>query len=89
MDASIFDTFAQEAEWLGYGYLGARLRLTDEQRAKADAIVLAHFATRSDAGTKAGEDALFEWSNSRLGRWFGESFEGGYRSGRYLEYLPL
>ena len=89
MNDSIFDTMTDNIDFAGYGYLGGRLRLTSEQRAEADAVVLAHFADRSDTGTPAGEDALFEWANSRLGRWFAESFDGGHRSGRAADYLPL
>ena len=89
MNDSIFDTMTDNIDFAGYGYLGGRLRLTPEQRAGADEMVLAQYALRADAGTPAGEATLFEWANSRLGRWFAESWVDGGFHGPSKRYLSI
>jgi hypothetical protein len=79
-------------EWEGFGYLGGRRNALSnedpespaqpERVAEADAKALAE-ANR--LGMTA-ED-LFEWANSKAGRWYGDCMFGG--AGRHAErYLP-
>lgn len=63
--------------WLGFGYLGERRSALDDSDpecparpqavADADAWILAR--ANRDGWTY---DELFEWANSKYGRWFGE-----------------
>lgn len=72
---AVFDQFENRDEYLGFGYLGAR-RMTEpgtEELATVDAAVLDRAA---DLGLT--EDQLFDWANSRMGRWFGDIAFGSY-----------
>ena len=54
-------------EWLGWGYLGGREHLSEDDRNRADMIVVAYANNhRWDA------NRLFVWLNSRPGRWFAD-----------------
>lgn len=72
-----FDRFTRNDEWAGWGYLGERAHALEAGEsalvAQADAAVVAIFA---EAGL--GEDAMFEWANSKAGRWFGDTAFGGF-----------
>ncbi len=61
-------------EWEGFGYLGERRNQAAEGRStvEADEMVL---ADANKAGMTA--EALFEWANSRSGRYFGDCMFGG------------
>lgn len=62
-------------EWLGFGYLGERRSALGEEIdvSLGDYVVIGH---ANENGWS--EDDLFEWLNSKLGRWFGEQ---AFRSG--------
>ena len=67
------DNMTDDERWLGFGYLGERERCEDAELVTAvDALVIG-YATRNGWNT----DDLFEWANSKLGRWFGDSMFGG------------
>jgi hypothetical protein len=79
-------------EWEGFGYLGGRRNALSnedpespaqpERVAEADAKALAE-ANR--LGMTA--EQLFEWANSKMGRWYGDSMFGA--NGQHAErYLP-
>jgi hypothetical protein len=63
----IFLVLADDARFLGFGYIGGRDDLTAETRADADSVVLAH----AEAAGWTVED-LFAWANSKAGRWFAD-----------------
>lgn len=69
-------------EWEGFGYLGERRNQVAEGRSveEADAKVL---ADANALGLTEGQ--LFEWMNSKLGRWFGDCMFGnqGQHADRY------
>ena len=80
-------------EWLGFGYLGTRRDAadnTDPEVPATDPIVIA------EADMKALDDAnahgltadqLFDWANSKYGRWYGDCMF--HNDGRHAEqYLP-
>lgn len=98
--SNIFQTFETNDEWLGFGYIGGRINALDgsdpespsipETVAQVDALVLAQAATLGWTDAQ-----LFEWANSRLGRWFADAMFGGgemadswTRWGRDLVRLP-
>lgn len=81
MDATIFDRMADHPDFGGYGYIGGRLEMSDEKRAAADAMVLAEASGYSEA-------ALFEWANSRPGRWYAEAWASDNRYGHAEKALP-
>jgi len=63
-------------EWLGWGYLGERqtycVTSTGRRRvATADRALLAH--ANDNLWTA---ETLFDWLNSKLGRWYGDSVFG-------------
>lgn len=60
-----FDQLAQHPEYRGYGYIGERDHLTDFERSVADEAVNRLFRD-------ARPEFLFEWANSKNGRWFAE-----------------
>lgn len=69
--------------WHGFGYLGERSYQDDAEKvAVADAKAL-------DAANRLGltYEQLFDWANSKVGRWFGDCMFGS--NGRHAEkYLP-
>ena len=76
------DRMYRNDEWEGFGYLGERRHQTQEARDAADTKVLAE-ANR--LGLTA--DQLFEWANSRPGRWYGDCMFGA--NGQHADdYLP-
>jgi hypothetical protein len=76
-----FDLMERDSEWLGYGYLGARRNELDssdpehtprpEFVAEVDRRVLEH--ARRGGWTQR---ELFDWANSKLGRWLGDATFG-------------
>lgn len=77
------DLMERNDEWAGFGYLGERrnARLNGKSIVDADAKVL-------EAANAQGltADALFEWANSKTGRWYGDCMFGGFpqQGGQYL-----
>lgn len=69
--------------WHGFGYLGERSYQDDAEKvAAADAKAL-------DAANRLGltYEQLFDWANSKVGRWFGDCMFGS--NGRHAEkYVP-
>ena len=81
-----FDAMYRNDEWLGFGYLGER-RNQDDARTVQTADTLA-----IDAATAAGltDAELFDWANSKNGRWYGDCMFGnnGKHADRYLPGKP-
>lgn len=79
-----FDKMQSNDEWEGFGYLGERRNQKAEGRSTeaADAKALA------EADRLGLTDAeLFEWANSKKGRWYGDCVFGS--NGSHAEkYLP-
>lgn len=83
--ANPFDTFAQRDDFLGFGYIGGRRNAIEatetgewpisvlEDVAAADALII---ATAEKAGWS--EARLFDWANSKDGRWFADCAFGGW-----------
>lgn len=67
-NGAIFEEFAKRPEFTGFGYIGGRGHLSEDDRAKADRAVL-------EAALRLGvdEERLFAWANSKGGRWFAEA----------------
>ena len=66
----LFDRFANDDRFLGFGYIGERRNFLDadaERVAEADETILEHVR---DMGWTA--DELFAWGNSKDGRWFSD-----------------
>lgn len=63
------DNMTTNEEWGGFGYIGERevQKRSGEDIAQADAMLL-------DAAIRQGmtEDQLFNWANSKNGRWYGD-----------------
>ena len=82
----LFDTWQNDDRWLGFGYIGARRNYllgddTDPEIPTPDPQLVADadtaiLARARELGWTA--DDLFEWANSKLGRWFGDYAFGGY-----------
>lgn len=70
-------------DWAGHGYLFERSYQDDAEKvAAADAWAL---AAANEAGMTF--EQMFEWANSKPGRWFGDCVFGG--NGHHAEkYLP-
>lgn len=65
-----FDRMAERPDWLGFGYLG--------ERNTADAEVVASVDRQVLSWTREWTyEELFDWANSKLGRWFGEELLHG------------
>lgn len=88
------NAMTERDEWLGRGYLGERRNIlghVERGIARADLAVLV-----AEADMRAVEDAtqndltldqLFDWANSKYGRWYGECMF--HNDGRHAEkYLP-
>lgn len=80
------DQMTTREDWLGFGYLGERNNQVDPQSANlvnaADAMLLDH---ANSLGLT--EEELFDWANSKNGRWYGDCWFGC--NGRFAEkYLP-
>ena len=86
-----FDDMAQDDRFAGFGYIGARQNLRDaiatgecgpdmlDALAEADSMVL-------DTGVTG--EALFEWANSKTGRWFADCYFGSSDHRHADKYLP-
>jgi hypothetical protein len=70
--------------WEGFGYLGERRNAIEAGRSveEADAQALAEANVQG-----LTEQELFDWANSKNGRWYGDCMFGS--NGRHAErYLP-
>jgi hypothetical protein len=81
-----FDNMHQADEYLGFGYIGGRRnhlaegRTSEVAQADAKAIVAANKARLSYR-------ELFEWANSKNGRWYADCMFGNH--GQHADdYLP-
>jgi hypothetical protein len=75
------DKMYRNDEWLGFGYLGERRNHTDAEVEAADAKAL------EDANNNSlTAEELFDWANSKDGRWYGDCMFGnnGNHADRYL-----
>jgi len=69
---AIFDAMTDNPEWGGYGYLGER-RVGRTSAHTPEAIAAMDEATYQIAEAQGLTDAeLFEWANSRDGRWWAD-----------------
>jgi hypothetical protein len=74
--------------WLGFGYLGTRaIALSDSDPEVPAQPVLVEAADQRviDLANERGWDYedLFNWCNSKLGRWFGDAIFGARTSTRF------
>jgi hypothetical protein len=77
------DAMHEHEDWAGHGYLFERTYHDPEEVAAADYMILT-FA--NEIGMTDHE--LFEWANSKAGRWFGDVvFSGGNKYDAAM-YLP-
>lgn len=81
---AIFDQFEVREGFLGWGYIGERRHLSEANRAAADKLILDN-ANRYGATA----DQLFEWANSKEGRYYADSWADGNRHGHAVKFLPL
>jgi hypothetical protein len=64
------DRMANDDRWLGFGYLGERGHAANESPETA-ALVDAHVIEIAN-GLGMSYDDLFQWANSKDGRWYGD-----------------
>lgn len=78
------DKMLNDDRWLGFGYLGGR----EIARQKGDDITAADQAALETANALGFDyEQLFEWANSKPGRWFADDMLGC--DGRHADkYLP-
>lgn len=87
-----FDRMTANDEWLGFGYLGARRNTltSNDPEAPADpALVAAADAKALAEANRLGltHEQLFDWANSRVGRYYGDCMFGN--DGQHADdYLP-
>lgn len=75
--ATKFEAMADRIEFEGFGYIGERATAIEERGAAAvEAIDRQVLALAEKAGLD--DEQLFEWANSRLGRYFGGAVFSGY-----------
>lgn len=89
----VFDQMARDDRWLGHGYLGARrnARATSDLDAIVDpALIVEADDIAIEAANNQGMsyDTLFEWANSKVGRWFGDTIFGGGSREQIHQVLP-
>lgn len=87
------DRFETSDSWAGFGYLGTRQAHrvaiadgeipADNLLERADQMLLDH-ANRLELK----ELALFDWCNSKDGRWYGDTWFGGWNGDRAAGLLP-
>jgi hypothetical protein len=75
---NVFDQMMQNEAWEGFGYLGGRniaLTSTDPEAPALPAVVAVVDDYLITETTVRGwtEQELFDWANSRLGRWFADA----------------
>lgn len=80
---SEFNLMYLNEEWLGFGYLGERRNQTDDRLVRTADVKAIDEANR--LGLTHAE--LFDWANSKNGRWYGDCMFGN--NGRHADdYLP-
>lgn len=89
----VFEQMSRDDRWLGHGYLGARRNALDTS--DSDAIVAPAVVDEADrlAVERANAqdltyDAFFDWANSKVGRWFGDTMFGGGPRTHIEKVLP-
>jgi hypothetical protein len=79
-----FDKMTTKKEWLGSGYLGERATQREQGRDTSEADEKA-IAEANRLGLTDAE--LFDWANSKNGRWYGDCMFGNH--GQHAErYAP-
>lgn len=83
------ERMTRDDRWLGFGYLGERAnRLADtdpEAPAQPELVARMDLDVLEEANAEGlTYDELFEWANSKLGRWFADS----YGTRHAVNYLP-
>ena len=78
------DRMTGDDRWLGFGYLGERRNHLAEGR---DVSAADHRALNEANAKALTYNELFEWANSKNGRWYGDCMFGA--NGQHAEqYLP-
>jgi hypothetical protein len=85
LTTAVFDEMSRDDRWLGFGYLGERRNVLnahpDEvaEGCPAPEMVPAVDQRVIDTANARGwdYDGLFEWANSKSGRWLGDATFGG------------
>lgn len=87
LTTELFNQMAEDDRWLGFGYLGERANFL-EGNGDVEVVTDADEKAIAEANVMGlDEDELFEWANSKNGRWYGDCMFGG--NGRDAErYLP-
>lgn len=86
------NAMTERDEWLGYGYLGSRQNVltSDDPEAPANPDLVAEADMKAvDNANEYGLtiDQLFDWANSKYGRWYGDCMFGN--AGRHADdYTP-
>lgn len=87
----VFDSMTNDERWLGFGYLGGRRSALDgsdpECPARPDLVADADRQILDYAVAHNWDrEQLFEWANSKDGRWFADCAFGGSpaMAARYL-----
>lgn len=84
LTAADLDHMETDERWLGWGYLGERARAFENGRDIEEADTRALAAANAEG---LDYEALFEWANSKYGRWYGDCMFGA--GGQHAEmYLP-
>jgi hypothetical protein len=84
LTADVFDRMTFDDRWSGYGYIGERDRVDDAAAAAADQRII-------EIVNNKGWDyeRLFEWANSKRGRWFADAAFGCDDLDRAVQYGEL
>jgi hypothetical protein len=87
LTATVFDQMSRDDRWLGFGYLGERRNMLDttdpDAPGRPDLVEAADQRVIDTANERGWDyDRLFEWANSKDGRWFGDVMFG---SGEHLD----
>jgi hypothetical protein len=85
--AGIFEQMMTDDRWLGFGYLGERRNQL--AIGHADAVAAADAVVIATANRKQlSDEQLFEWANSKNGRWFADCYFGSHTHHTDNQYLP-
>lgn len=82
------NAMTERDEWLGFGYLGERRNKLIYYPADPALVAEADMKAVDDANQHGLTiDQLFDWANSKYGRWYGDCMFGN--SGRHADkYTP-
>jgi hypothetical protein len=81
--ARLLERFAQVDAFLGFGYIGGRRHLSEANQHGADRMLLQRASV-----LEMTETELFDWANSKDGRWYADCWADGNQHGHAAKYLP-